>query len=545
MGDSKLHHFHCDVSGIELPSQFTYPFHYVPHELCKIAAQEVMNHALGNPEWHHELMDGKMLGVLVAKATDGSLGYLAAYSGNLAHSGNHGYFVPHVYNLLDPNGLFRTVEAKISAINSRIKALESSPDFDNLKSQHNDRARFFEFEEKQMRETMDKARSKRHELRNAGGLSPQQEQEMIAQSQFQKAELKRLRQRHAQELDELKNYIADYQSLIDDLKRQRKVMSENLQEKLFDLFVLHNARGETCSVKNVFYKNLHRLPPGGTGDCCAPKLLNYAFAHQLTPLCMAEFWVGKSPQGEVRHHGHFYPACRSKCLPLLQFMLQGLDVEENTLEQRPPVEDLKVAYEDEWIMIVDKPAGMLTVPGKNEATTSVLDVVKGILPSGTGPLVVHRLDQATSGLVLIAKTKEVHKQLQAMFATRNISKTYIALLDGVPEQRQGGVDLPLCLNPDDRPRQMVSFEHGKRAVTEYKVMEVRGDKALVEFKPLTGRTHQLRVHASHPQGLNCPIVGDMLYGTAARRLHLHAQSLSLSHPITGEELVVTSTTLDF
>ncbi|MBQ3910378.1 MAG: RluA family pseudouridine synthase, partial [Muribaculaceae bacterium] len=274
---------------------------------------------------------------------------------------------------------------------------------------------------------------------------------------------------------------------------------------------------------------------------CAPKLLNHAFNHGLHPLCMAEFWVGQSPLGEVRHHGHFYPACRGKCLPLLQFMLQGLDVEKNTLELPPQVDDVNVVYEDEWILIADKPAGMLTVPGKTHEATSVLDIVKRLLPGATGPLIVHRLDQSTSGLVMVAKTKEVHKSLQSQFADRRIGKIYIALLNAVPACDHGVIDLPLCPNPYDRPRQMVSIEHGKRAVTEFKVLEVRGNRALVEFKPLTGRTHQLRVHASHPQGLNCPIVGDMLYGTASDRLYLHALSLSFTHPITGKHITVTST----
>lgn len=545
MSVEKLHYFLHDVSGIELPTQFTYPFHYVPHELCKIAASEVMEYALAKREWHDELMEGKMLGVLVVKDADGNLGYLAAYSGNLAHTGEHEYFVPHVYNLLQPDGVFRMGEAQISAINRRIKALESSPDYDNLKSQHDDKARFFDYEEKQMRKAIETERAKRHELRNSGLLTPEQVQEITRQSQFQKAELKRLRQRHVQELDKLKKHIVEHQSLIDSLKRQRKVMSEDLQQQLFELFILHNARGESDNVANIFYKNLHRLPPGGTGDCCAPKLLNYAYTQQLQPLCMAEFWVGQSPQGEVRHHGHFYPACRSKCLPLLQFMLQGLDVEPNSLDESLGHISLPVVFEDEWILIVDKPEGMLTVPGKVQDTTSVLDIVKRRLPQATGPLVVHRLDQATSGLVMIAKTKEVHKSLQSQFADRRIGKSYLAVLEGVPTHDYGVIDLPLCPNPYDRPRQMVSAEHGKRAVTEYKILEVRGNKAFVEFHPLTGRTHQLRVHASHLRGLNCPIVGDMLYGNASDRLYLHAQSLSFTHPITGKTVEVTSSLCPF
>ena len=266
---------------------------------------------------------------------------------------------------------------------------------------------------------------------------------------------------------------------------------------------------------------------------------------------MAEFWVGQSPQGEVRHHGHYYPACHSKCLPLLEFMMQGLDVEDNPLATASN-EQLKVVYEDQWLIVVDKPAGMLTVPGKDKNATSALEIVSKMLraagakdpdpqspppnPRAEGALEVHRLDQATSGLVVFAKSKEAQSALRQQFEQRTVSKTYIALLEGKPLKEKGIIDLPLRPDLDDRPRQVVDYEHGKRAVTQYRVLEHHGNRTLVEFKPLTGRTHQLRVHASHPQGLHCPIVGDMLYGTAAPRLCLHAQSINFTHPITGERM---------
>ncbi|MBR5029808.1 MAG: RluA family pseudouridine synthase, partial [Muribaculaceae bacterium] len=250
---------------------------------------------------------------------------------------------------------------------------------------------------------------------------------------------------------------------------------------------------------------------------------------------MAEFWVGKSPQGEVRHHGHYYPACRSKCLPLMEFMLQGLDVESNPLAHTPDGEKVRVVFDDQWLIVVEKPAGMLTVSGKDEAV-SLLEIVREMLPEGEEALEVHRLDQATSGLVVIAKTHKVQKLLRQQFEERKVSKTYVALLDGTPTKKEGIIELPLHPDIDDRPRQVVDMKNGKEAVTKYRVLEYRGDKTLVEFTPLTGRTHQLRVHASHPQGLNCPIVGDMLYGTADKRLYLHAKTINFTHPITGETM---------
>ena len=551
MSDTKIHRFHCDVSGIELPSRFTYPMHYVPHELCKIAAREVMDYALSNELWHSELLAGKMLGVLVVKDEDGMLGYLAAYSGNLAHNGNNPYFVPHIYNLLEPQGLFRTGEAQITEINHRIEALECSPKKKELDDLLDTTMARHELEETTMRHVMESAKSQRDKRRSDGEISAEQEAALIKESQFMKAELRRLKKRHRLEIERITQRLNDLQTTINALKAKRRTMSETLQRQLFKLFVVRNARGESSDVATIFERRLHRLPPGGTGECCAPKLLQYAFLHGYTPVCMAEFWVGQSPQGEVRHHGHYYPACHSKCLPLLEFMMQGLDVEDNPLATASN-EQLKVVYEDQWLIVVDKPAGMLTVPGKDKNATSALEIVSKMLraagakdpdpqsptpnPRAEGALEVHRLDQATSGLVVFAKSKEAQSALRQQFEQRTVSKTYLALLEGKPLKEKGIIDLPLRPDLDDRPRQVVDYEHGKRAVTQYRVLEHRGNRTLVEFKPLTGRTHQLRVHASHPQGLHCPIVGDMLYGTAAPRLCLHAQSINFTHPITGERI---------
>lgn len=539
MSDSKIHRFHCDVSGIEPPAQFTYPMHYVPHELCKIAAHEVMDFALSQDEWRNELLAGKMLGVLVVKDLDNSLGYLAAYSGNLAHTGEHHYFVPHIYNLLEPQGLFRTGEAEISEINHSIEALENSPERKETEELLSTTLAKHEDEKIKMRQAMESAKAKRDKCRSQGNLSPQQEATFIKESQHMKAEMRRLKKRHREQLAALTQRLNDYEAHIAHLKQQRRLMSEELQSQLFHLFVVRNARGESLDVATIFDRRLHRLPPGGTGDCCAPKLLQYAFLHSLKPVCMAEFWVGQSPQGEVRHHGHYYPACRSKCMPLMEFMLQGLDVESNQLATVPSSE-VQVIYEDQWLIVVDKPAGMLTVPGKDADAKSLLEIVDEMLPEGSHALEVHRLDQATSGLVVIAKTKDTQSALRQQFEQRKVHKTYLALLDGCPAEQEGVIDLPLRPNPEDRPRQIVDHKNGKQAITHYRVLEHRGNRTLVEFTPLTGRTHQLRVHASHPQGLNCPIVGDMLYGTASDRLHLHAQTISFTHPDTGDKISLTS-----
>jgi tRNA pseudouridine32 synthase/23S rRNA pseudouridine746 synthase len=550
--DDKLHRFSHDVSGVELPARFTFPFHYVPHELCKVAAREVMDYALNQDQWHDELLAGKMLGVLVVKDDDSALGFLAAYSGNLAHNGNNPYFVPHIYNLLEPQGLFRTGEAQITEINHRIESLENSQERTSLKELLDKTLAQQEREELEMRQTMNAAKTLRDKCRNEGNITAEQEAQMIKESQFQKAELKRLKKRHSMEIDSINQRLNEQLGAINNLKAKRRAMSEKLQRQLFELFVVHNARGESMDVATIFERRLHRLPPGGTGECCAPKLLQYAFLHGYKPVCMAEFWVGESPQGEVRHHGHYYPACRSKCLPLLEFMLQGLDVESNPLATKPSDDTLKIIYEDQWLIVIDKPAGMLTVPGKDEETSSALQIVQSMLREDSlnavhtaqysnntqvrTALEVHRIDQATSGLVVFAKTQGIQSALRKQFEERTVSKIYLALLDGVLTKNEGTIDLPLRPDIDDRPRQVVDIENGKKAITKYRVLEQRGTHTIVEFMPLTGRTHQLRVHASHPQGLNCPITGDMLYGTASHRLCLHAWKLNFTHPITGEPM---------
>ena len=269
-------------------------------------------------------------------------------------------------------------------------------------------------------------------------------------------------------------------------------------------------------------------------------MLQYAYLHKLRPLAFGEFWWGESPKDEIRRHGQFYPSCKGKCEPILQHMLVGLEVEANPLADDVFRDvPLRVLYEDEWLVVVEKPAGMLSTPGK-EAVDSVSERLHRMFPEATGPLLVHRLDMATSGLLLAAKTKEVHALLQGLFEAREVRKIYTAVLDGVPAEREGCVCLPLCLNPMDRPRQMVSFESGKEAVTFFRVLAVKDGRSLVEFDLKTGRTHQIRVHAAHPLGLNCPIKGDGLYGKAADRLYLHATEVEFVHPVTGRKIVVRS-----
>ena len=532
----KFHLLGDEVATVELPRQFTCPFLYEPHPLALVAVGQVQQYVASRTDWADEMAAGKMLGVLVARDGQGRLGFLAAFSGNLAGSVRHDYFVPPVYNLLDPQGEFKQGEAQITAINHEVERLERAPELVAL-HQREIAARLKMCDEiNRFKALMARHKHERDERRLAGDLTDEERETLLNQSRFEKAELKRVRQRHEAEIQQIADEIAASQQRIDELKAQRKVMSEALQERIFRLFVVSNARGEQRDLVEVF-RPLGALPPAGAGECCAPRLLNYAFNNGLQPVCMAEFWWGASPVGEVRHHGHFYPACRSKCKPILEFMLQGLDVEPNRLEQPMGNGEVEVVYDDQWLTVLNKPSGMLTVPGK-ALDDSLLSRYREAHPEAVGPIVVHRLDQETSGLVVFAKDKATHKALQQQFEAHSVKKRYIALLDGIVTRDEGVIDLPLRPDVDDRPRQRVDHEHGKPAITRYHVLERRGGHTLIALQPLTGRTHQLRVHCSHPLGLNCPIVGDRLYGRASSRLMLHAQSLTIVHPATGRPLAL-------
>lgn len=535
--DDKIHYLSFDSDGIELPSEFTYPFHYIPHPLTVMAAREVQDYLASRTDWTEELSEGKMFGVLIVQTPEGKVGYLAAFSGNLAGSNLHSFFVPPVYDLLQPDGFFRIEEANISAINKRIKELESSRQLTEMRTALAEcRARVdrtLADAKQQMKEAKIVGEQRRSE-----GAGEEEQKAMIRESQFQKAEYKRLEKRLKEEMQQQAEELENQEQLIRQLKQERKTRSAALQQKLFEQFRMLNAKGEVKDLCELFKDTPQGTPPAGTGECALPKLLQYAYQHRLKPLAMGEFWCGKSPKEEVRHEGHFYPSCKGKCAPILKHMLIGLQVAKNPLAENVHKNtEPEIVYEDEWLLVVNKPAGMLSVPGK-EALNSVYQFLHERYPEATGPMLVHRLDMATSGLLLAAKDKDTHQVLQALFSGRQIKKRYTAILSGTVSSDEGVISLPLCPNLHDRPRQIVSFEHGKPAITRYKVLERKNGKTLIAFYPLTGRTHQLRVHAAHQQGLSCPIVGDELYGKRADRLYLHAAELSFTHPVSGKDITI-------
>lgn len=536
-----LHRFTTSITDIPLPERFTYPFCYTPHPLCILAAKEIQSYLTRQTAWKDELRQGKMFGVLIVQTEHGETGYLAAFSGILAGKNLHPFFVPPVYDLLQPQGFFKIEEENISSINRNIRQLENDKAYAALSAEL---ARTIQSAEDILataKAQLKEAKTAREQRRKEKELNAQEEAELIRESQFQKAEYKRLERSWKARITTLQTQTEDWERRISALKSERKTRSAALQQKLFEQFGMLNYRGELKNLCEIFGQTVHKTPPAGAGECAAPKLLQQAYLHGWKPIAMAEFWWGDSPKTEIRHHGHYYPACKGKCEPILQHMLQGLQVEENPMLKRMqvPSQNLEIVYEDPWLSVINKPAGMLSVPGKEDAV-SVYSLMREQYPEADGPLTVHRLDMATSGLMLIAKTKRVHQNLQAQFKNRLVRKRYVALLEGIVPKDKDTVDLPLCLNPLDRPRQMVHTEHGKPAITDYQVLErLDGKRTRIAFYPRTGRTHQLRIHAAHPLGLHCPIIGDELYGEKADRLYLHAEYLEFTHPITGETVRIT------
>lgn len=535
-----LHRFTTSISDIPLPERFTYPFCYTPHPLCVMAAEEVQNYLSKQSDWQEELSQGKMFGVLIVQTEDGSIGYLTAFSGILAGKNIHPYFVPPVYDLLQPQGFFKIEEENISAINRRIRRLEEDKKYIDLRSNLTQTTQSAQDALSIAKTQLKEAKDKRELLRKTGQLNAKEEAELIRESQFQKAEYKRLERSWKDKIASLQVEAGNWEKQIQELKTERKVRSAALQQQLFEQFRMLNYRGEVITLCDIFEQTVHKTPPAGAGECAAPKLLQQAYLHHWKPIAMAEFWWGNSPKNEVRHHGYYYPACKGKCEPILRHMLQGLEVEANPMQQEAERgnEKLNIVYEDQWLLIINKPAGMLSVPRK-ERQTSIYDLARKAYPEAEGPMIVHRLDMATSGLLIIAKDKKTHQHLQAQFKNRSIRKKYIALLDGIVPEDEGTIELPLCPNPLDRPRQMVDTQYGKPAITYYQVLERTDKYTRIAFYPHTGRTHQLRVHAAHPSGLHCPIIGDELYGKKDKRLYLHAESIEFTHPVNGQSMCIT------
>ena len=547
--------FTTDISRFPIPPQFTFPFYYQPNQLARIACDQLMDKLSNNCTWQavcglsadDRASDdvanaGKMFGVLVVRNDQQQLGYLSAFSGQLENAPDGIEFVPAVSDMQLQDQQFLIERRAINALNSELELLQGSAELAQLNSELVSASESYQNELIAQQALMVEGRKlrklQRKEAQN--GLS---EVDLAAlhtllagQSIEQKKCLQVLKSHWLGKIATIEAKLAEKNNEILALKKQRKVRSKNLQKKLFSQYQFLNAKQEVKDLNKIFAALPDRTPPAGSGDCAAPKLLQYAYQNKLQPIALAEFWWGAAPKSAIRHHRHFYPSCYSKCQPILGHMLQGLDVEANPLLINPAKgKDLSIVYQDDDLLVINKPAEFLSVPGKN-IEDSVYLRIKNQFPHASGPLIVHRLDMSTSGLLALALNKRAHKALQKQFIDRTIKKRYIALLDSNLTEDSGTIALPLRLDLDDKPRQLVCFEHGKQALTHWQVVGRSADKTLVHLYPVTGRTHQLRVHCAHQQGLQAPICGDDHYGTKAERLHLHAEYLALNHPITGEAM---------
>ena len=566
-------------TGIDIPERMNNPLDYEPHPLCIAACKELQAYLAERKDWREEIDKGKMFGVLIVEKNDKEIGYLAAYSGQIGGRSDWKGFVPAVFDYLQPDGYFKTHEAKITELNQRIAHLINNPEIKEteriLNKLHKVQEHKLNLHKMQITEAKAKRDARRQEASlhpDTKGLTPEEEQAMIKESQFLKAELRRFKKLISQKTP-LEEMYDNYQKGLQEIKQLRKSDSDELQKWLFSQFKMLNDKGESKDLLEIFKEFNQMVPPAGSGECCEPKLLQYAFEHGLKPIQMAMFWWGESPKEEIRHHLHFYPACNGKCKPILHWMLPA-DVFEQASADAYIYNKVEILYEDQELAVIHKPEGMLSVPGKDAQQPSIYSWARKQFPEATGPLIVHRLDMATSGLMVIAKTEFAYHRLQEQFTSHQVQKRYVAIVcckdkDMAQRIKDAAKMISLPLMPDylDRPRQIVNHEQGKEAITEYEVLgsEERRVKS-EEFNsaanhevpssnlkaqssnlkvqcirlalyPKTGRTHQLRVHCAHREGLDAPILGDPLYGNVkADRLHLHAEAITFKHPLTGKEI---------
>ena len=542
-----------DISNIKLPKKFTFPFDYTPHPIALLAANQLQNYLINQTDWTHNFglepnskpdSMGKMFGVLIVRSPKGELGYLQAFSGILAGKTKLPQFVPPIFDRQAPAFEYSQKEDKILIINQAIEALEINPDFINAK---NNLKQFICIDGdriQELRRNLKTAKKSRQKLRKEAKVKYTEEEYLKLVSNHEKEsrkydfEYKTELAKYNLDKEELEAIVQPYLEQLINYKKERKSQSAETQKLLFKQYEFLNFNGNTKDVGEIFSEKRNITPPSGAGDCAAPKLLQYAYKNKYTPIALAEFWWGKSPSLEVRQHQKYYPACKAKCHPILSFMLLGLNLDPNPVtEIDSSTLTIETLYEDEWVTVINKPANLLSVPGK-EIIDSVQNRMIEKYKNATGPLVVHRLDMATSGIMLIAKNLATYHHLQQQFIKRSIKKRYTAILNGTVDHPFNKIDLPLRVDLNNRPSQVVCYEHGKSAITTWKKISESANQTRVYFYPVTGRTHQLRVHASHPKGLNTPILGDELYGKRATRLHLHADKIEFTHPVLDKKMTI-------
>jgi len=534
----------------DLPARLPSPFNpALPHPIARRAAEALKDQlrrdgstpAVGFDGIHR----GKMFGVLVVAAADDRIGYLRGFSGMLGGSWRVDGFVGPLFDGAARDAMWPAAQAELIAFDQRLRELSlghaanaARADLAALDAAQDAAAA-------ELAARCETARQQRHDRRQgmAALAMPPAEHEaalhtLSQESRADGAAARRQRAAHHQEREPLACAVRALDEKIADLKHCRAARSCELVEQIFDGYQIPSVRGQRRSLRALFAP---ATPPGGSGDCAAPKLFGHAQRERLRPLALAEFWWGPPPVTGGRHNGLYYPACRGKCGPVLAHMLDGVAVDPAPVFGGGEIaaDEPRTVFEDRWLVVVDKPVGLLSVPGRGGLLRdSVLTRLRDRHPDATGPMVVHRLDLDTSGLLLAAKDAETHVALQRQFIRREIAKSYVAWVDGPVARDQGTIELALRGDLDDRPRQIHDPVHGKSAITDWRVLARDGGRTRVALLPRTGRTHQLRVHAAHAMGLAAPIVGDRLYGQHDGRLMLHAETLAFTHPRTGQRLEI-------
>ena len=545
-------YFKTTLNNFTLPSRFTFPFYYEPHPLCEIAANELQKYLQTQTDFDHNfgidpskkgLSIGKMFGVLVVQNQQNEIGYITSVSGKLAEKNIHKKFVPPVYDMLTKDSYFLEEEKVLNSINLALENLEDNNEYQNLQAHYLSEKKKATADVQEKKETLKAAKKERNLKRKKEKIKLTSEayaafNKVLAKESLEaKYFFNNVNRYWEHILKTIKEQSSAFTNEIELLKEQRKTKSALLQQYLFEQYQFLNSKKEVKNLSQLFANTIEQNPPAGSGECAAPKLLQYAFLNDLKPIAMAEFWWGQSPNKEIRKHQQFYPACQGKCKPILTHMLAGIEMDINPLLQNPAIgKELETIFEDENLIVVSKPYEFLSVPGihiQDSVYTRIKQQVKNI----SGPIIVHRLDMATSGLLVLAKNKKAHKSLQSQFINKTVQKRYTALLDGIVTDDRGTINLPLRVDLGDRPRQLVCNEYGKQAETKWEVIERKNGKTKIHFYPISGRTHQLRVHASHTLGLNIPIIGDDLYGKKSDRLFLHADTLEFKHPVTNKKMI--------
>lgn len=510
-----------------LPEVFNFPHQYEPHDWVIYAAQQLQE-AIPNTFKHSFDTMGKMFGILVVK-TKHEIRFLAAFSGKIDNETKFLGYVPPIFDTQDNDSFYKLGEMQLDEMNLKIHQLENAIEWIHMNKDLASLDERYHAKLISMKALINQNKLARQQVRSNRNTDASTIEFLSQQSKKEQFEIKNIKKEFKHQRNELNAKIGAWQTEIERQKEHRSLYSVELQKKLFEAYKLTNFKNETKNILEIFSDFTKDIPPSGTGECALPKLLHFAATHQFTPVCFGEFWWGASPIGEVRKHKAYYPACRSKCEPLLSFLLHGVSCQSNPVLALVRDAPIRIIYEDSWILAVEKPSGVLSVPGRTNID-SAEDRLKHMFPRYPFIKAIHRLDMGTSGILLFAKDAIAHQSMQQLFARQKVTKIYEAILSGIPSTKEGTIQLPLRLDINHRPHQMVCFEHGKKAETYFKVMGNKSDNTRIEFYPKTGRTHQLRVHAAHQLGLNCPILGDELYGIHGARLHLHAKYLAFYHP---------------